>query len=250
MRARSLAILGVAAYAIFLVAKVPASVVAARIGDASGGAVQMSDPRGTLWNGEARATVLAPGGVLALDHVEWRFAPSALAGGHIAFDVAASGRGIEAKLMLGRGFARWIVQSADARIDAALATMLAPLLGASHPEGIVTFATPELRLKDNGEARGTLTATWTDAAVSFSETKPLGKYKVDATAEDGPLSFTVTTLTGPLRVSGRGTFAAPRQLTFSGEARGEGSDTRALDPLLDMLGPRRADGARTLEIRS
>ncbi len=250
MRARTLAILGVAAYAIFLVVKIPASVVAARIGDTSGGAVQVSEPRGTLWNGEARATVAAPGGIFALDHIEWHFAPSALIGGHIAFDVVASGHGIDAKLLLGRGLSRWIVGSADARIDAALAVMLAPLLGASHPEGIVTIATPELRLKDDGAARGTLTATWTDAAVSFSETKPLGKYKFDATAEDGPLSFTVTTLTGPLRISGRGTFAAPRQLTFSGEARAEGTDTRALDPLLDMFGPRRADGARALEIRS
>jgi general secretion pathway protein N len=249
MRARTLAIVGIAAYAIFLVAKIPASVVAARAGDASGGMVLVSDPRGTLWNGEARATVLAPGGVLTLDHVQWRFAPSGLAGGHIAFDVAASGKGVDAKLTLGRGFARWIVASADARIDAALAVTLAPLLGASHPEGIVTIATPELRLKDDGEARGTLSATWSEAALSLSDVRPLGKYALDATAEDGPVSFTVASKDGPLRISGHGTFAPPSRIAFTGEARGEGNDARALEPLLDLIGSRRPDGARDIRIQ-
>lgn len=248
MRARFLAVLGIAAYAIFLVATIPASVVASRIGNASGGAVQVAEPRGTLWNGEARATVLAPGGVFALDHIQWRFAPAGLASGHVAFDVAASGRGVDARLTLGRGFSRWIFAGADARIDASVAAILAPLVGAWHPEGVVTIASPEWRLKDDGEARGKLAATWSDAAVSLSEVKPLGRYSLDATAEDGPVSFTVATKDGPLRVSGHGTFAPPSRIAFSGEARGEGDRAGALEPLLDLMGQRRPDGARAFEI--
>jgi general secretion pathway protein N len=249
VRARSLAVLGIAAYAIFLIATIPASVVASRIGNASGGAVQVAEARGTLWNGEARATVLAPGGVFALDHIQWRFAPAGLASGHIAFDVAANGRGVDARLTLGRGFSRWIFAGADARIDASLFAILAPLLGTWHPEGIVTIATPEWRLKDDGEARGKLAATWSDAALSLSDVKPLGIYSLDATAEDGPTSFTVATKEGPFRVSGHGTFTPPSLVAFSGEARGEGAQAGALEPLLDLVGPRRADGARAMEIR-
>ena len=36
----------------------------------------------------------------------------------------------------------------------------------------------------------------------------------------------------------------------SGEARGEGGEAAALESLLNLMGPRRADGARILELRS
>jgi hypothetical protein len=193
--------------------------------------------------------VLGPGGSLSLDRLDWRFVPTQLAAGHIAFDVIATGHGLDAKLTVGRGFARWYVAAADARVDASVATVFAPLLGASHPEGTITIATPELRVKDDGAARGTLAATWSNAAVSFSDVKPLGKYALEATADDGPASFTVATREGPLRVSGHGTYAMPGRITFSGEARSDADQARALEPLLDLMGQRRSDGARSLEVR-
>jgi hypothetical protein len=63
------------------------------------------------------------------------------------------------------------------------------------------------------------------------------------------MSLTVTTLEGPLRVTGHGTFSPPSRASFSGEARSEGDAARSLDALLDLMGPRRADGARSLELR-
>ena len=249
MRKLSLAALGIAAYAVFLLATIPASIVASRAANASGGAVQLTDPRGTLWNGQARATVLAPGGVVVIDRVKWRFAPSALAAGHVAFDIVAAGRGVDATFTLGRGLSRWIVAAADARIDAAVIAALAPLLGASHPEGTVTIATSGLRVKDDGQARGKLTATWTGAALSLSEVRPLGQYSLEATAEDGPAAFSVTTKEGALRISGHGTYTAPAAISFTGEARGEGDQARALEPLLDLLGAKRPDGAREIRIQ-
>ena len=38
-------------------------------------------------------------------------------------------------------------------------------------------------------------------------------------------------------------------MTFSGEARGEGANAAALEPLLNLMGPRRPDGARSIEVR-
>lgn len=249
MRARSLAAIGIAAYAIFLVATIPASVVAARVAADSSGLVRVNEPTGTLWHGEASASLLAPGGSLVLDRIEWRFAPAALAGGHLAFDVTASGHGLDASARVGRGLSRWLMASVDAHMDARIAAVFTPLVAAAHPEGRIALATPELRLRDDGTARGKLEATWSDAAISLSDVKPLGKYRVQANAEDGPVSIDLTTISGPLRLSGHGTFTPPAQLSFSGEARGEGTDARALDTLLDMMGPRRADGAREIRIQ-
>jgi len=59
----------------------------------------------------------------------------------------------------------------------------------------------------------------------------------------------VTTIKGPLRVTGSGTASPSSGFTFKGEARGEGEAAKALEPLLDLMGPRRPDGARALELR-
>lgn len=242
-------VLGIAAYAAFLVATIPASLVAARVAAASGGAVEITDPQGTLWSGSARAAFLAPAGHVALDRVAWRIAPARLAAGNLAFNVTAEARGLDAKLTIGRGFSSWVLGSVEARIDASLAAMFAPLFAAAHPGGTFIVASPGLQLSDDGTARGKADVAWNDAALSLSDVKPLGTYSLVATADGGPTAFTVATRNGPLQLSGHGTFAPPSRVAFTGEARGEGDQARELESLLDLMGPRRTGGARALEIR-
>ena len=249
MRARSFAALGIAAYGVFLAATIPASVVASRAMAASGGSLQVVSPAGTLWRGEAGASLIAPGGALAVDRLQWRFAPSALASGHLAFDVTASGHGFDAAGRVGRGLSGWLVADAGAHMDAGLVASFAPLLAAAHPEGRVEISTSGLRIRDDGAARGKLVATWSDAAISLSEVKPLGKYRLEASADEGPITIDVATLAGPLEVAGHGTFTPPARIAFSGEARARDGDARGLDALLGMIGPRRADGAREIRIQ-
>jgi len=52
-----------------------------------------------------------------------------------------------------------------------------------------------------------------------------------------------------LRLSGKGTISPPGRLAFSGEARADAQAAKELEPLLLLLGPARADGARALEWR-
>lgn len=249
MRVRILAAIGIAAYAVCLVATVPASLLAARVADATGGAVELAETQGTLWSGSARALVHAGGARIAIDRVEWRFAPLQLAAGRLACDAIVAAQGIDAKLTVGRSPSRWVVAAAAARIDAALASAWFPLLGPAHPEGTLGITSSGLQVSGDGTARGALRVEWKDAAVAYSDVKPLGSYSLDATAEDGPARFVVATSGGPLRISGNGIFAPPSEIAFSGEARAEGADARALEPLLDLMGPRRPDGARSLELR-
>jgi len=135
------------------------------------------------------------------------------------------------------------------RADAAQLAAVAPLLGAWRPQGALTLSAPALAW-DDGRARGTARAEWRNASLALTDVRPLGDYRIEASAEGGPAAFTVTTLDGALRIAGHGTFAPPDALAFSGEARAVGNAAAALEPLLNLLGPRRADGARTLEWRS
>ena len=248
MRDKALAALGVAAYLVFLVFTMPASFIAARARAAAPGKIEMNEARGSLWSGQARARIAAAGGHLIFDRIEWRFLPARLMAGRIAFDVHAVGHGITGHGQLARAFTRWEVRDLAATGEVESLIPLAPLIATWRPEGTLAIAAPSVDWDDN-DARGNLTAEWRDAAVSLSEVRPLGTYRLDARAEGGPAKLTLATVDGPLRISGQGTFTPPSQLALSGEARGDGPKARSLETLLDLMGPRRPDGARALEIR-
>jgi general secretion pathway protein N len=248
MRAKAMAALGVAAYLVFLLAAAPASFVAARASAAAPGQIELSEARGTLWNGAAHARIDAPGGLVTFERVEWRFAPARLMAGRVAFDVRAAGPGLDAQGQIARGLTVWELRDASARGEIAALTPFAPFIATWRPEGSVAISAPRLEWND-ANARGDLSIEWKDAAVSISEVRPLGTYRVDAHGEGGPAKVALATLGGPLRISAQGTFSPPSRLALSGEARADTGAAQALQPLLDLLGPRRPDGARALEIR-
>ncbi len=248
MRAKALAALGVAAYLVFLVCTMPASFIAARARAAAPGKIEMSEAQGSLWNGNARARIAAPGGHLIFDRIEWRFVPARLMAGRIAFGVNAVGHGLAGHGQLARGLTRWELRDLKATGEVDALVPLLPLAATWRPEGTLAVSTAALDWDDN-DARGSLRAEWKDAAVSLSELRPLGTYRLDARAEGGPAKLTLATIDGALKVSGQGTFTPPSKLSVSGEARGEGPNAKQLDALLDLMGPRRPDGARALEIR-
>jgi general secretion pathway protein N len=248
MRSKTLAALGVAAYLVFLAFTMPANFIAARVRAAAPGTIEVSETKGSLWNGSTSARIAAPGGHLIFDRIEWRFVPERLMAGRLAFDVNAVGHGIAGHGQLARGLTRWELRDVKATGEVEALIPLLPLAATWRPEGKLAISTRALDWDDN-DARGDLRAEWKDAAVSLSEVRPLGTYRLDARAEGGPAKLTLTTVDGALRVFGEGTFTPPSKLSVSGEARGEGSNAKQLDALLDLMGPRRPDGARALEIR-
>lgn len=243
MRTRTIAIIGFAAYAVFLVATLPASLVARWI--SMPGVLELTDARGTLWSGAARAVA----GAAQLDSLRWRFQPARLAAGQLAFSVDGYGAGLEGHGQVNRGFGTLEVRELHVRGDAAAIAAFAPLAASWQPDGRVTLDAPAIAW-DGREARGTVRLEWHDAAVALSSVRPLGSYRAEARAEGGPVKVAVTTLDGPMRISGTGTFTLPGALAFTGEARALPAAQAALEPLLNLMGPRRPDGARTLEIRT
>jgi general secretion pathway protein N len=248
MRLRALAIAGVIAYVLFLVALIPASFVAERVTAATGGRVAIANAGGTLWNGAARVRLTLAGGWLDLDNVEWHFAPLELGVGRLAFDTSATAQGIDAKARVGRAFGGWELANMELTASLPAIATLAPVAARWRPEGRLTVDAPKWEWNDRG-ARGEATVEWRDAALSLSEVKPLGSYRAVATGDGALTQLAVKTLGGQLQVNGKGS-AGPALVTFSGEARpSDSSVAKALEPLLDLMGPRRPDGARSLELR-
>jgi len=248
MRAASLAILGVAAYAAFAVATLPARWALARFAPAPG-FVQPRAVEGTIWSGEAQALVQLPAAALSFERIEWSFLPARLVQGRLAYAVVLKGAGFEATGEIGRSLSGWSVRGLAARADAALATAAVPLASAWRPEGTISVDAASLAAGEGG-LRGALAARWTGAATALSDVRPLGTYRLAAEADGPGATFTLSTPEGALRLAGKGRIDWPSRIAFTGEARAAGPKAAALAPLLDRLGPARADGSRALEWRA
>lgn len=249
MRTRVLvAAIGIPAYALFMVLTAPASFLAARATRASEGRVHFSDTYGTLWSGSVRAHVEAPGGAYQLDRVAWRLLPAKLAEGRIAFDVSADSREASGHVQMLRGWSDWEARAGAARVDSRVLPVFFPIVAAWRPEGSVSVTADGVRWNGR-EMHGPIALEWRDAAVALSDVRPLGSYRLVAEGVGDSVRIALSTLAGALQLSGKGEAGLARGTTFSGEARGDGASAAALEPLLNLMGPRRPDGARSIEVR-
>lgn len=249
-RALRLATLGIAAYSLFLLATIPASLVADRVRTGTNAMVRLTEARGTLWNGSARAIISPAGSApIAIDILTWNWRPARLFAGEIALAAHASAGDFVAEFQAARSFAGWELRGLAARADASRLAAFVPLVAPWQPRGAISVASP--RLAWDGQAlTGELAIEWRGATTALSEVRPLGTYKVEVKAAGAHARIAVTTLHGPLRIQGAGTLALPARVSFQGEARAESAQAAALEPLLALLGPKRADGANAIDWRA
>jgi general secretion pathway protein N len=242
MRATRLLLLGAAAYGAFLLATLPAAVVAPRVAAATAGRVTLQDAAGTAWNGSARVAISGRGFAATLDEVRWRFQPARLLSGRLAFALDARLGGLRGEAEVSRSPMAWRADGLRAMGDASAIATLVPLAAAWSPAGEILLEAPQVEW-DGERATGAATLEWRDAASSLSPVRPLGTWRAQAAAEGASVKLSLATVKGPLRLAGNGTLEIPGRFAFSGEARAEPGRERDLESLLSLLGPRRADGA-------
>lgn len=248
MRPLRILLLAVAAYGVFLVATLPAAVVAPRLPAATMGQVTLTDVGGTVWNGSARVAIAARGAAFALDEVRWEFLPSRLLAGRVAFAVKARLGTLKGEAEVARTPLAWRADGVRAQGDASSISALVPFAAAWQPAGEIALAAESVTW-DGAAASGTATLGWRDASLALTPVRPLGTWRAEARAEGATAKVTLATVKGPLRLSGDGTLAIPGRLAFAGEARSEAGRERDLEAVLALLGPRRPDGAHAISIR-
>lgn len=248
MRVTTLAVIATGAYAAFLLALMPASYVARELQERSRGALQVHEAAGTVWKGTGRATFATPAGPVAVERFSWRFLPARLFSGRVGFDVEGASLGFAGRGEIARTLGSWEARDVKVEGKAAGIGSFMPLIAHWRPEGTLAVEAPRLAW-DEREMRGEARLEWRAAALALSEVRPLGTYRAEVRGDGGPAKVTLRTLDGPLRLAGQGTLAPPSRLTFSGDARGEAAQAGRLAPLLDLMGPPRADGSRALEWR-
>jgi general secretion pathway protein N len=239
-----------------LVAFAPARWLASALASASEGRVVLADANGTLWNGSA-VMVLA-GGAGAIEarvlpgRITWTLRPM-WNGLDLALSHACCLNGQpHLRLLPGAGRLRVEVQQQGDWLGswpAALLVGLGTPWNTLEPGGALRLSTHGFSLAwvaGRFAFEGRAEVEWRDMSSRVATVPRLGSYRLAVTStptQAGTASVLLSTLEGPLLLSGTGSWSASG-LRLRGEATAAEVDQAALANLLNIIG--RRDGARSL----
>lgn len=241
----------------------PASWLAHGVAAASQGQVQLSLPRGTLWQGSAE--LVLSGGSGSRDslrlpgRVHWRLSPQWQ--GPSFLSSAALGLQLRAdcctpeplRLALQPAWPGWRVALADSASiwPTALLAGLGTPWNTLQPSGTAHLVPRQWQARwvdGRWQFSGQAELELRQLASGLSTLRPLGSYRLQVQGDPSDpsgqaLELTLATLQGELQLSGKGQWSGTR-LRFAGEARAEAGKEAALANFLNVVG--RRDGARSI----
>jgi general secretion pathway protein N len=231
-----LAVLGIVAYLVFLVANVPAAWLGFALERSSRGALALGDPAGTLWKGSGLLALRSGGAFRGIADLEWSCNPLSVLTGRlsVALSGAAPETRLRASVSVGAGSVRF--QNVEANAPAAVLEPALPAAAFAKPDGRLRVLADSVEIGGAGVA-GAATVEWLEAGMSGLQR--LGDYRLQITGKGERAELKLATLRGDLRLTGAGEWRAaqPRivQLRGTVEAAAERKD---LEPLLLLMGIR------------
>lgn len=245
----SWALLGLFAYAVFLVVLLPAGLVWEQIRDRGmvPPGVSAQAVAGTLWTG-SMARLTLPNNMV-LSEVTWAFRPGALLTGRLGWSLSARPPNGHVQGQVAVGAGGLSVSGTRADLDAA--STAAPFLVLPIViEGRLALDLQHLALARDGQvraARGVL--GWLDAGAGMPEAVPLGDLRAElAAGEDGALRLVVRDQGGPLIAEGTVELAPGGRYRVDGVAGSRGGADPRLAQALRMLGNPGPDGRTPIRL--
>lgn len=242
-KARSWAI-GLSAYTVFLAALAPATLLDAGLDFASGGRLRLAEAHGSAWSGTGQLEVRDAAGLHSVGRTfTWRAQPESFLRGRAGFQVEIA----QAPVPFTVELSATGVEVLDAGFDlpAAMLGIVTPQLAVLGPTGDLRIRIARLNLS-RGMISGTGSVDWLEAGSTLSPVSPLGNYTLRLDAAGGRLEATLSTLTGPLHIDGKGTGGDGPQ-AFAATARIDERYQLLLAPFLRMIAVERGDG--TFDVR-
>ncbi|MDR2153567.1 MAG: type II secretion system protein N [Burkholderiaceae bacterium] len=238
-----------AGLALMLAINAPARWLAHALERASGGAVRLAEPQGSVWSGSAQ--LVLTGGVGSRDsaalpgRVRWQLWP-ALTGlrARVSADCCTPSGPLALRASLRWGGARVALADGQSLWPAALLAGLGTPWNTILPQGELTLTTRNLQLEwaaGRFALQGHAEVTARHLRSRLSTLEPLGSYRLELRGGDA-VALELTTLEGGLQLSGSGQWVGAR-LHFSGEARAAAGLQTQLANLLNLIGRRQEDKA-------
>ncbi|MGE5339521.1 MAG: type II secretion system protein N [Gemmatimonadota bacterium] len=233
-----------------IVVVAPAQWLAFEIRKASGGQVELADATGSVWSGRAIVVIgsgeLGTAPVSLAGPLSWKLSAWPLLAGVI--DLTLSHPTVLAQPLTVRAtFRQHVDLGADTlRLPASLLAALGAPWNTIRPGGIIMLSWDRLSIEP-GHIVGNLSAEWQFASSGLTAVSPFGHYRLQTNGIYPGTQLQLTTLSGPLELSGNGTIGEGARVRFQGVARVvPGADPAVkvqLAGLIALLGRREGDTA-------
>lgn len=237
---------------------VPAAWLAQALADATGGRLVLADPRGTVWNGSATVVLLGGRGSSAAaslpGRLSWRLRvrtsgfelrarQACCLHGEQRLRIVPGLAGFSVRLLPPRG-APETTPVAVGQLPVAVFSGLGAPWNTVDPGGLLRLTAQDLSMTGT-QGRLAITGRAELRAEGLSSglapVPALGDYVLVADAAaggSGSATITLTTLRGPLQLSGTGQAGGASPMRFRGQARADAGSEGALDNLLNVIGRR------------
>lgn len=236
----SVAVIGVLAYGLFLVAHLPAAVVVPRL-IPQGSGVTVAELEGSVWSGTARDVSVPP--EARLSRVSWRLRPGGLLAGVAALDAQIEGEGLDLDGRLG-----WRLLAGELHLENVRLALDAAVL---YRFGAVPFTL-------GGEIGGQVSrmswkpgalpliegvATWRNAVVEMPAVPDLGEVGITASVEDDGSRIAWDGEPGAVATQGTLVLDPPAEYSLSMGLTPVEEPEPGLRSVLRLLGRPDADGS-------
>jgi general secretion pathway protein N len=239
--------LGLEAYALALIATAPATLIDARLQQASEGGLRLAEASGTLWSGTGQIEIRDANRHTGIaKNIVWRVRPASLLRGKLLYEVTLDHAVQHFPVMISPS--KIEVADADINLPAAALGLGAPKLAPLGLTGDMLLHIARLAF-GRGSIQGNATLQWHGAGSAFTRVSPLGDYELRLDGDGASVKASLRTLQGPLQLDGQGAWASGRNLVFQGTARIPPQHQQQLAPLLRLIAIERGDGSFQMQLK-
>ncbi|MFM0064373.1 type II secretion system protein N [Paraburkholderia aspalathi] len=225
------------ANAVVMLTLLPAAWITPQFGRQTHGHVNLVNPTGSLWHGSATLMLAAGSDMSAATllpgRIEWRTAFWPLFTGRVRMTMRHS-EAMPDPITVDATLRSATITPGALAVPASLLSGLGAPFNTLDLQGDVRLAWSDWR-SFNQEAFGQLTVTLNDVSSRVSLVKPLGSYRLLFQAQGVSSTLDLTTLKGPLMLTGNGTVSAV-STSFRGTASATPEARDNLAGLLNLLG--------------
>ncbi len=225
-----------------LFAFAPASLMGYELERVSGGTLSLVQTTGSVWHGSGVALLRQNSRYQTLGSYRWNLKFLSA-----SFQVQ-TGESAPITVRYVPFAGRITIENLHLILPASSIELAAPQLGPYQLQGTLEVSSDHLTL-DAGGMNGQITVDWARAASALSEIRPLGDYRILLQSNGAALDAQLSTLSGKLILSGKGSFDKINGMRINGTAQAApGAAAAELNELLHHIGPEVTPGVFALAL--
>ncbi len=251
MRVLLLIIAGVIGVVLALVGFAPATLADWGLQKATAGRLGLAETEGTVWNGTGRLVLIDVNnrteglrtmpGVAVPGRLNWSVSKLPLILGIV--DAQLKLDGMSDVIQLSGGVGEMRISAGQLSLPSVDLGRLGSPWNTIKPAGALSLRWEGLILRE-GSFTGRANIELRNMASALTPVNPLGSYRIGVVGEGSAAKLDITTINGPLRLDGDGTWTARRGVRFTAFATAEDREKDRLRTLLGLIG--RRQGEKTL----